>query len=342
MKKTLTFNEAVTRLTLLYMGILAVVCVVFSGAIYQFASNEIDDGLRRQVVGFRGMFGRVMVDDQATEQLRLEQATIAHANLRTKLFLTNMAVIGVGSGLCYWFAKKTLEPLEENVKNQERFTADASHELRTPLAVMRSEIEVSLRDKNLTIDEARSILESNLEEIGNLNDMVNQLLHLARSGELGEKTVIIPRELARQVVQSFAPKVGDRKLTVTKSASTQKIEVHDSVVEHVLRILIDNAIKYAGDTAQIVVDARLDRRQLVVQVSDNGPGVAPDAKEKIFERFYRADSSRTKQGIATGHGLGLSIARQLVAKAGGTLNVDSTEGKGATFTLKVPCVTIDA
>ena len=331
------FKDVVIQLSLVYMGVLALVCIVFSLAIYNFASHEIDDGLRRQVVGFRGAFGRPMIDEQATEDLRKSQSTIAHGNLQTKLFLTNIVVISLGSGVSYWFAKKTLGPIEENVHNQERFTADASHELRTPLAAMKSEVEVGLRDKNLTLDDARAILKSNLEEVDKMHGMINQLLHLARSGELADKNVVDLKPFFKSIASSFGSAA---HITVSTKVPTEKIRVHDSIVEHVMRILIDNALKYGGEGVKVTLSAHIVKHMLIVEVNVTGPGIGAEEQDKIFERFYRIDTSRTKQGTSHGHGLGLAIARQLTEKAGGCITLRSELKKGTTFTLRLPCDTM--
>ena len=330
------FNDAVLRLTVLYVWCIAVVCMIFSIALYSSASQEIDNGLRRQVVGFRGLYGRTFVDERATEIQRELQSDIAHRNLRGRLVFTNIVVIALSSGVSFWFARRTLAPLAENLKRQERFTADASHELRTPLAVMQSEIEVALRGKELDPEDARAVLQSNLEEIHRLSTMVSQLLSLARSGELAEMTEVQPRALVQSICDS-AEKSHPHAQLILVGKFPKKIQTYSSVVDHVVRSLVDNALKYGGDAVLVSINARIVDGQLSVNVSDNGPGISAHDQAHIFERFYRVDKSRTKHQEQHSHGLGLAIAHQLAQKSGGSLSVQSTLGKGSTFCLRVPC-----
>jgi signal transduction histidine kinase len=329
------FQTAIARLTFAYVMMLALVCILFSSFIYSLASNEIEQGSRRQVRGFRDGFGRFVIDEQASESLRSDVASEGKARLRARLFLANAAVIGGGAIACYFLAKKTLEPIEQNARAQERFAADASHELRTPLAVMRSEIEVALRDKHLRLGEAKMLLQSNLEEVVLMHGMTENLLQIARgSRDVEKKSVDVDRVLAA-VIRKFRHHAKKSALTLTYSSSAGTVTTNKDVLTQLLTILVDNAVKYAGSGAAITVRARTESHQLIIDVSDNGIGIPAHHLSSIFDRFTRVDSSRSTQA-KPGQGLGLSIAKQLVVSLGGTIVAESTPGKKTTFSVSLP------
>jgi signal transduction histidine kinase len=325
-------------MTILYVSVLAFVCVIFSGFIYSTASNEIDRTSRRQVVGFRNMLGNFFVDEAESERLRLGESTDAKKRLKINLFLVNLIVIGSGAGLCYVFAKKTLKPIEESVKAQERFTSDASHELRTPLASMKTEIEVSLRDSKLTISEAKELLKSNLEEVDNMHVMTENLLLLARHREVGETRLTDIAKLVKSTAKKHEQALKKASMVLVVETSAVKLITNPAALSQILGILIDNAIKYAGAGSTLFMGNVKDDGQAIIYVRDNGKGLDQEQLNYIFERFYKADSSRTASR-SSGHGLGLSIAKQLTSALNGTIAVaKGPDSKGVEFRITLPLV----
>ncbi len=328
------FKTAVFRLTAIYVAILAVVCVLFSTIIYQLASNEIDRTSRQQIIGFRNAFGRFVIDEEASEQLRDNEATIARSRLKSNLLLANLVVIGGGAVLCYLFARKTLEPVEENAKRQERFTSDASHELRTPLAVMKSEIEIALRDKKLSVKEARALLQSNLEEVETLNAMTENLLELARSREILSYSKLDLSKVIVAVYKKHAKQADLSGIKLETKVPKVQLTSNSESLQQILSILVDNSIKYAGKGSVLTINYKKHMTSHEIIVADNGVGVAADFAAKIFDRFSRADESRTSQD-RSGQGLGLSIAKQLAQAIGGDVGLNKTKS-GASFSIVLP------
>jgi two-component system, OmpR family, sensor histidine kinase CiaH len=331
------FPKTLVRLTAVYVLVLAVVCIGFSSFIYGVATNEIDRTSRQQIVGFRNMFGRFVMDEKQSEELRMSEASNAREHLRGNLFLVNLLVIGGGTGLCYFLAKRSLEPLERSHKAQERFTSDASHELRTPLAAMRTEIEVSLRDQKLNLVDARQVLQSNLEEVAKLQSMTDNLLSLARNNELREfKTVNITKPIAAAIKKLS---VSAKKAGVKIDSNLEQVSMYTNseALTQVVSILVDNSIKYAGNGATCKVVMKKSTEGLLLDINDNGVGVPKDTISLIFDRFYKADVSRTSAGAAS-HGLGLSIAKQLVTALNGTISAEHAVKKGLAFHIVLPIV----
>ena len=330
------FTTAVSRMTLIYVALLSAVCIIFSSFIYTTASSEIDRTSRRQVSGFRTGFGSFIINENDSEQLRQAEAAEAKRHLRVTLFLVNSIVIGGGAFVCYFLAKRTLQPIEESVNAQERFTSDASHELRTPLASMKTEIEVALRDKNLTKDDALQLLESNLEEVNALHLITENLLHLARHKELMETKQIDMPKLIKSIEKKYNQKlkIADMKFEIDNK--TTKLISNQGVIQQLITILLDNAIKHAGKGTKVILKIHKKGSNLHINVIDSGVGLNDEALEKIFDRFYKADESRTASR-SSGHGLGLSIAKQLVGALQGQIGVNhGPSGKGLDFYIVVP------
>ena len=208
---------------------------------------------------------------------------------------------------------------------QRRFTADASHELRSPLTALRGEIEVALR-RDRDAAEYRRVLESALEEIERLSRITEGLLTLARADAGALRAGTEPRdvgEVARQVVERLRPKAEAKGITLSLEAREATGSRADpGLLSQVVWNLADNAIRFTP--AGGVVDVSLGRvgGMLEVAVTDTGPGLGPQP-ELLFQRFYRADASRTPEGETAGTGLGLAIVRSIVQAYGGRIEAEN-------------------
>ena len=227
-----------------------------------------------------------------------------------------------------------LERLQRGVAEQRRFVADASHELRTPLAVMRSELEVNLRERGLPAD-ARATLESVHEEIESMGAMVEDLLTLARADEGQLVLTPEPTDLhasAARVRKALANVAATSSVEVLVEGNGTLVLADRRRIEQVLRNLIANGITYAGRGGHVVVSTWTAAGSARCSVRDDGPGIPSAARAHVFDRFFRADPSRAGGGA----GLGLAICREIVLAHGGQIQVSSAEGEGSTFTFAIP------
>ena len=335
----ITFHKASLKLAGFYLAILMVISLFFSAAIYQVSINELERGLRRpgRVLSTPGYVG--FSDDLLLqfEQERNNAYREAKERITTRLVLTNLFIL-VGAGLLsYYLAVRTLRPIEEAHAALERFTADASHELRTPITAMRSESEVALMDPSLTLDQAKEQLQSNIEELENLTKLAEGLLRLAHTDNNSlVKTHVSATSIAETAVQRINPHAEARNITI-KTSYVKGAFVHAEEVSatEALVTLLDNAVKYSPAKSTVNFTIKQEAKVVKFVVKDEGVGIAPDEQTHIFERFYRSDSSRTKQGTA-GYGLGLAIAKNIADAHGGSISVSSKVGKGSTFTLALP------
>lgn len=312
------FHSATVRLTAWYVMILTVICLMFSVIVYQITINEVSHRLdsydsRTQQLGPLSPF------QQMLSEIRTRELTEARANLIIILFYTNLIVVVSGGIGAYFLAKRTLRPIEEAHEQQARFVSDASHELRTPLATMTMELEVALRDTSLTKHDMKELLESNLEEVERLTSLSNMLLTLSTGNTASlERTTFDLVASTNAIVDRL---IGiSQQIIVQPSHSTMIVVAHQPSVEELITILIDNAIKYSPPDSEIVIT--LSRQQkAIVRISNTGPGIAPEHLPRIFDRFYRADTSRTGDA---GYGLGLALAKQISDIHQASLTVHST------------------
>ncbi|MEU0025790.1 HAMP domain-containing sensor histidine kinase [Streptomyces sp. NPDC006335] len=216
---------------------------------------------------------------------------------------------------------ETLAALETSVERQRRFVADASHELRSPIASLRTQLEVAAAHPEL-LD-----LDGAVEDTVRLQHLAADLLLLARL-DAGERVADGRVELGALVRERAAGRAG-----VTVRADAVEVTGSRGQLERVLDNLLDNARRHARSEVAVTVRRDGDRRA-VVEVADDGDGVPPGDRERIFERFVRLDEARARDD--GGAGLGLAIARDVAARHGGTLTVRDAPTGGALFELRLP------
>lgn len=330
------FRSATLKLTAAYLVILMVISFVFSIAIYQLNFHEVNVRLENLQQGLTDptLKSLMMTSDQFQHQdeLRLEQAEQAAVQMILALLYINVCILIAGGFGSYFLARKTLEPLEKAHEAQSRFTSDASHELRTPLAAMKAELEVYLRDEKLTIEEARELLESNLEEVDKLIRLSEMLLKMARLDyDKLEKTQIDLVELLPSVMKPFSKSKKRFDIVARKKAY---VSGNEAAVSELMSILIDNALKYSPPRSRISIRIYERRTMTGFEIKNTGTPIKEDKLPYIFDRFYRADNSRTGSG-ANGYGLGLAIAKKISEIHHGYIQASSTE-KETTFTFFLP------
>ncbi|MCX6808747.1 MAG: HAMP domain-containing sensor histidine kinase [Candidatus Berkelbacteria bacterium] len=327
------------KLTLWYMLIVMAISLFFSCVTYQIAFSELDRGFRQQPVVFRTT-GPMAINFPTDDLIKARDDRIDEIShdLQLYLFYLNLIILILAGIASYFLAKRTLQPIEEMAELQSRFTADASHELRTPLTAIKTEIEVALRDKKLTLSEARELLGSNLEEIDKLKNLSDSLLRLARYQD--KKSFAIKpdfynlREIADLAVKNVKKAAKIREIMIENDVENKNIYGDENLLTELFTILLDNAIKYSGDGKNITVSSREHSLHIFeVLVADQGIGISPEDLTNIFNRFYRADLSRSSRNIA-GHGLGLAIAKQIVEMHNATISATSEIGKGTTFCIR--------
>ena len=330
------FQSATIKLTAWYLMILMIISLLFSVIIYQVTSSEVNRRLEELQTGIQRQNNFRALPDFDVANIRLNQAHQASINLIISLVYINFIILvaaGIGS---YVLARRTLRPIEEAHEAQSRFTSDASHELRTPLAVMKTELEVALRDPKLDKSEMHDLLASNLEEVEKLTQLSQTLLQLSKLDyDNIEKNKLSLEDIVRQTVSRF-DKTGKR-INFTAAKSLPMIVGNRASIEELATILIDNALKYSPADSLVSVHVGKRAQKACLEVINTGEGIHPDALPLIFDRFYRADMSRTGGG-KNGYGLGLALAKKIVEIHGGELTASSAPQHATTFTVLLPVV----
>jgi two-component system, OmpR family, sensor kinase len=232
---------------------------------------------------------------------------------------------------------QTLERLEALFTSQQRLLADVSHELRTPLTVIKGNVDLMRRMKSLDEESLTSID----QEAGRLTRLVGGLLLLAQA-ESGKLALSMKRVeldlLVTEVFQEMTILAGSKVHLRLNEIDQAYVNGDRDRLKQVFINLVANAVQYTPQGGEVFLSLQKIGAQARVICRDTGPGIPAEDLPHIFERFYRAEKSRTRRET-TGFGLGLSIANWIVERHGGRIEVNSQEGKGTTFAIWLPLYT---
>jgi two-component system, OmpR family, sensor kinase len=278
--------------------------------------------------------------DRALEPLKLIVETAEHINRADDLSrrIPHLGLEQDEIGSVVGTFNKTLERLEVLFTSQQRFLTDVSHELRTPLTVIKGNVDLMRRMKQFDAEALMSID----QEAGRLTRLVGGLLLLAQA-ESGKLPLILrPVELDLLVTEVFQ----EMRVIAGKKVHVHLNEIDQLVVngdrdrlKQVMINLVANAIQYTPQDGDVYLSLAKVGDKARIICRDTGPGIPADDLPHIFERFYRAEKSRTR-GRSTGFGLGLSITKWIVEHHGGRIEVNSKETQGTTFAIWLPLWTV--
>jgi signal transduction histidine kinase len=247
------------------------------------------------------------------------------------------AVVAPISG---WFlARRAMQPIDDAFARQRTFVADASHELRTPLAVIRANVELIQRIDHPTPEEIETETDRIVEEIDGMTRLVNDLLFLARIDERDRGLFAHEAVSLASLLAAESPGYAARAEAAGLSFST-RIESDGRVLgdpdqlRRLIRILLDNAIGYTPAGGSVEASLSDHGNEIRLSVKDTGVGIAEKDRERLFDRFYRADAARARR--SGGAGLGLPIAKSIIEAHRGSISVESSPGAGAIFTVVLP------
>ena len=238
-----------------------------------------------------------------------------------------------------------LERLERSFASLRRFTADASHELKTPLTVLRAGIERALTSRKIT-PEVMELLDATLVEVNQMTDILESLLMLARADEGRAPLALEPvdlRDLLGEIAETggILGEQADVTVHVSMPGAAVVLAADRVRLRQLLMNLLTNAIKFTPAGGRVDVRAEPHRNGVAVSVRDTGVGIAPGDLPHIFDRFWRADASRSRTSERAGVGLGLAISKWIAEAHGGTIAVQSRPGRGTTFTVQLPLAAED-
>ncbi len=229
------------------------------------------------------------------------------------------------------------EKLTELSDGQQRFLADAAHELRAPLAIIQGNLEVLERYPEMLKTDRLEAIRDGAVATRQLGQLANDLLSLAR-GDAGDRLRLEPIELASLLTKTLreAQRLNDGRTLKAGVLEACIVEGDRARLRQLALILLDNALKYTSRGGRVTLSLRATPEWAEFRVADSGVGIALEDLERVFERFYRTDASRTRE--TGGTGLGLAIARWIAEQHGGQVRLESTLGVGTTAVVRVPII----
>lgn len=331
------YKRARLTLTLIYSVIFFSLFWLISLCLYLWFSGSLGQGYITKVkqrhlsLPFAEEFG-----SQNATIVRIA-GNLALEELREIILVLNGGLLLIVPTLGWFLTGRTLAPIEKSYEQQKEFVSDASHEMRTPLSILRGEMEVALK-KERAAPYYKGIIESSKEEIDRLAQLIESLLFLARSDHARQPVEfqeIDITDLLNSLLAKFHFKIDRKKLKIEFVPAERIITAYGqaSMLVNLFSNLLDNAIKYTPSGGNIWIKVSSKKNFAIVSIKDSGIGIRNEDQGKIFDRFYRLDTSRSK---TKGFGLGLSIAKSIVDLHRGKISVASKEGKSSTFTVYLP------
>jgi signal transduction histidine kinase len=313
------------RLTLAYAGILALLQLAFSVVVYLLISLVVWQDVQ-PISDWPGM-------PEVARAMMFKDAMF--------LLVANIVGLALVAGAAFLLAKTALRPLEQAIALQRQFTNDASHDLRTPLAVIRTETSAALHNAGLSEEagERLRIIDEQAQRMERLIDQLLTLSHVDADSALEcEPTDLVV--VVNVVVRDLQPLAQARSIDLSVNRSESALVMGDELkLSQLVANLVDNAIKYSPESTSVEVGVWQARDAAYVAVADRGAGIPVEEQERIFLRFHRLDQARN--GASTGpagHGLGLPLCRWIARAHGGDIAVDSRDGKGSIFTVRLPAL----
>ena len=223
--------------------------------------------------------------------------------------------------------------LSEAFAMQSRFSVSAAHELRTPLAVLRTRLDV-FKKKEREQKEYDELVQTMETYVDRLSSLISNLLELTETGELPEVEDVSLDSVIRTVVKDLEPVAHEYEVKIHTDIEPLTVRGNASLLYRALYNLVENAIRYNEKEGSISIDLKNQDTAGMVKIADTGVGIAPEARELIFEPFYRVNKSRSRE--FGGAGIGLSLVKAILKRHGAFIAVDANEPQGSVFTITFP------
>ncbi|MGG0185907.1 sensor histidine kinase [Bacillus rhizoplanae] len=299
----------------------------------------------RQDIEVEGVNFRMIAVQGDTDLGKVTFQVLRDINPEKEMLHTLLLILVIGCsigsicavGIGFFLAGRALVPIKNAWHKQQQFVSDASHELRTPLAVIQSKTDVLFQSPTATIEDKAMDISTISKECRRLSKLVANLLTLARSDsdqiEMDKKTFALDKLLS-EIVNPYSEIALYEEKTITLDVVPSISFIGDKErIHQLIVILLDNAMKYTNAGGNIKVSCFETTNGIVIQVKDDGVGIAEEDIPKIFDRFYQGDKARA---ASNGAGLGLSIASWIVEKHYGRIKVHSKSGEGTCFEIVFP------
>ena len=267
---------------------------------------------------------------------------VTEMNRTLAQLLTTLLLVGLGTLILIfiislYFANRAIKPIREAWDKQKQFVADASHELKTPLSIIHANCDALAANREDTIQNQMKWIEYIRAGTNRMAKLVNDLLTLAKTddGRLSMRSVHFNfSEVVEHVFRSMEAAAMSKRITVTRSIEPDRIAIGDpDAIRQAVEILLENAIKYTNPEGWIALALAKPGRHIEFSIANSGPGIAKEDLPKVFDRFFRADRSRTHEDGS--YGLGLSIAQSIIKQHGSEIKVKSVEKVSTAFSFTI-------
>lgn len=305
---------------------LVAIYVVTSGILLSALSFVIYVAVKGNLIS---TIGNSILNPFTQELILIEALDALKERIITADILMLVIVVVVGMMLSY----RTLQPIKKSMQEQKRFIADASHELRTPLAILKLDLELLLRNKELHSDSLKNIVSGLHEEVDSVVELTNSLLNLSKSVnnsdnmENSEMT-----ELISTIAYNVQKLYQEKNISLTVEQQGEFSQYISSVdIKRIFTNIIKNAFQYTQNNGSISVVISQKNNKTHCIIKDTGVGIQKENIKKVFEPFYQEDLSRNHEGA----GLGLSMVKKLVEKHYGNIEISSEIKKGTVVTVTI-------
>lgn len=319
------------------MVIIFFISGLFSSAFYHASTKEIQRIVNRMQMIQEEHWSRLnkaMLPPPGAPSLEELQKT--KQRILLSLILINGVILVTAGGAAFLLAGRTLEPIRLMVDEQNQFISNSSHELRTPLATLRAELEENLLEAHISDKRARQLIASNLEEISKLQSLSDKLLQLAKLHKPlpnGYEEQVFLKEIIESAIKQVKSLAESKQIAIDYELKKVVVKGDKDSLRELFVILLDNALKFSYQGSRIRITSKKLDKEIKILISDKGVGIAEEDREHIFERFYRSRKARI---ITDGFGLGLAIAKQIIEKHNGRIEMMSEVNVGSTFMVSLP------
>jgi signal transduction histidine kinase len=348
------FLKARIKLTLYYVLIIFIILGFFSAALYFSFSNYLKRDFENELFGVENNSEKGE-QNLATNEGEDIQTTITIAavsdkqntaiynavyRFRNLILIIDGLILLVVFALSYYLSGRTLEPIRKNNELQKRFIADASHELRTPLSIMKTDLEVQLRNPE-NPNECVPVFQSNLEEVNRMKQIVEDLLFISRIDNNQETFRLTNMDLIatlNQVVGNSQNYAMQKNISLALNIPEEPVMISgdENKLKQAFYNVLKNAIDYSNTDGKVAIKLQKIHKKAEIEFIDNGAGISKENLPFVFDRFFRADNSRSPEIGSSG--LGLSITKEIIKKHYGEISVYSSIGKGTKVTIILPLI----
>lgn len=317
------FLKARIRLTLIYTSVAAFILSIFSYLLYGSLVAQLYDSIQDKI--FDPHLRRVFLNR-------------AQDIIQSRIIFDDIVLLICVLVFGFIITKWTLKPIKESMDKQKRFIADASHELRTPIAILKTQVEVAMRRKQISNIESQEILRDVLDEVNVLSNLANNLLNISKQTPDVSKNKFSKISLNKILNDSILKMnvIAEEKkiILVNNTIKDEKYVKGDTVMlTQLLFNVLNNSINYTSVGGVVTISNKIKNNNVIINIEDTGKGISSDKLPHIFEPFYRSLDSDTNQD---GAGLGLTIAKSIVDAHNGDISIKSEINKGTNVEIVLP------